>query len=111
MNFSDKIFAINSDKEFETLALALFRFQAEHWSLEDWQQEIDLALKYGLKHISLYQLTIEEGTIFHKKNVKVMDENSSVTFYNQTVSYLREKGLDRYEVSNFAKSKQDGLYR
>ena len=30
MNFSDKIFSINSDKEFETLALALFRFQAEH---------------------------------------------------------------------------------
>ena len=74
---------------------------------DEWQQEIDLALKYGLKHISLYQLTIEEGTIFHKKNVKVMDEDSSATFYNNTVSYLREKGFDRYEVSNFAKSKQE----
>ncbi len=74
---------------------------------DEWQQEIDLALKYGLKHISLYQLTIEEGTIFYKKNIKVMDEETSATFYNNTVSYLREKGFDRYEVSNFAQSKQE----
>ena len=74
---------------------------------DTWQQEIDLALKYGLQHISLYQLSIEEGTVFHKKNVKVLDEETSATFYNNTVSYLKEKGLDRYEVSNFVTSPKE----
>ena len=37
-----------------------------------WQNEIDTALSFGLEHISLYQLTIEEGTVFYKKNGNVV---------------------------------------
>ena len=70
---------------------------------EDWQKEIDLALEYGLKHISLYQLTLEEGTIFAKKNIEMLDEESATELYNNTVKYLRSKEFCRYEVSNFAK--------
>jgi len=72
-----------------------------------WQKEIDEALAFGLKHISLYQLTLEEGTIFSKKGIKVPDEEKSATLYNNTVNYLRERGLERYEVSNFAASYAD----
>lgn len=74
---------------------------------EDWQQEIDLALGFGLRHISLYELAIEEGTVFARKNVRPADEEMSLTLYNQTVSYLRSRGLERYEVSNFAVSGDD----
>lgn len=74
---------------------------------EDWQQEIDLALGFGLRHISLYELAIEEGTVFARKNVRAADEEMSLTLYNQTVSYLRSRGLERYEVSNFAVSGDD----
>lgn len=74
---------------------------------EDWQQEIDLALGFGLRHISLYELAIEEGTVFARKNVRPADEEMSLTLYNQTVSYLRSRGLERYEVSNFAASGDD----
>ena len=69
----------------------------------DWVKEIDEALSFGVKHISLYQLTIEEGTVFYKKNIKGMDEDLSAKFYEDTVCYLASKGFDRYEVSNFAK--------
>lgn len=69
---------------------------------DDWQKEIDLALGFGLRHISLYELAIEEGTVFARKNVRAADEETSLTLYNQTVSYLRSRGLERYEVSNFA---------
>lgn len=68
-----------------------------------WQQEIDLALKFGLKHISLYQLTLEDGTIFAKKNIKMLDANKSLELYRLTSSYLNSYGLQRYEVSNFSK--------
>lgn len=74
---------------------------------EDWQREIDLALGFGLRHISLYELAIEEGTVFARKNVRPADEEMSLTLYNQTVSYLRSRGLERYEVSNFAASGDD----
>ena len=74
---------------------------------EDWQQEIDLALGFGLRHISLYELAIEEGTVFARNNVRAADEEMSLTLYNQTVSYLRSRGLERYEVSNFAVSGDD----
>ena len=71
---------------------------------DSWQKEIDEALNFNLKHISLYQLSIEEGTVFSKKGIKALDEEKSATLYNNTVNYLRERGLERYEVSNFASS-------
>lgn len=71
-----------------------------------WKGEIDKALSFGVKHISLYQLSIEEGTVFYKKNIKSLDDDRSATLYEQTINYLRKCGLDRYEVSNFAVSKE-----
>ena len=77
---------------------------------DDWQKEIDLALGFGLRHISLYELTIEEGTVFACKNVRAADEEMSLTLYNQTVSYLRSRGLERYEVSNFAAADDESVH-
>lgn len=73
---------------------------AQQW--DEWQKELDLALSFRLKHISLYELAIEEGTPFARKEIKALDEENSLSFYNKTVSYLRERGFERYEVSNFA---------
>lgn len=81
-----------------------------HQQWEAWQKEIDLALAYGLRHISLYQLTIEDGTIFARKNIQGLDEESAASLYEQTVFYLRSKGLERYEVSNFAALGQESLH-
>lgn len=71
---------------------------------DTWQKEIDTALQFNLSHISLYELSIEEGTPFYRKNIQPMDEEQSLSLYNDTVSYLRSCGFQRYEVSNFAKS-------
>ena len=57
---------------------------------DDWQKEIDLALGFGLRHISLYELAIEEGTVFARKNVRAADEETSLTLYNQTVSLFAQ---------------------
>lgn len=69
---------------------------------ENWQKEIDLALSFGLKHISLYELSIEEETPFYKKGIKPMADEPAAELYENTVSYLQDHGLERYEVSNFA---------
>ncbi|MBR1374163.1 radical SAM family heme chaperone HemW [bacterium] len=73
---------------------------------EDWVKEIDLALSFGLKHISLYQLTLEENTIFARRGVQLPDEDIAAQLYTQTVNYLGVKGMERYEVSNFAVNRE-----
>ncbi len=70
--------------------------------LDEWIDEIDKAISFGFKHISLYQLMIEEGTVFYKKNIKTLDDEECVKLYQETIKYLKEKRFERYEVSNFA---------
>jgi oxygen-independent coproporphyrinogen-3 oxidase len=73
-------------------------------SWASWQEELDSALALAGTHLSLYQLSIEEGTVFAKRGVKALDEDDAASLYEKTVLYLREHGFERYEVSNFAKS-------
>lgn len=71
-------------------------------TLKNWEQELSLIAGLGFKHLSLYQLTIEEGTVFAAKNIKIPDAETAAAMYNFTVDFLRANGYPRYEVSNFA---------
>lgn len=74
---------------------------------ETWQQEIDTALSFGFKHLSFYELSIEENTPFKRKNIQPLEEEKAAALYKQTVNYLRLKGYNRYEVSNFSAADKD----
>ena len=67
-----------------------------------WLQELEIATNFGLKHISLYQLTIEEGTVFARRNIKALDEELASQMYVKTNEFLETKGYMQYEVSNYA---------
>ena len=69
--------------------------------LADWQKELEQAVSFGLKHISLYQLTIEEGTVFAKKGITALEEDKASSMYLFTQNYLNTHGYPQYEVSNF----------
>jgi len=69
-----------------------------------WQQQLQKAVSFALPHISLYQLTIEEGTIFAKKNIYSLDEEKAAELYLLTEDFLADKGINKYEVSNYAKT-------
>ena len=76
--------------------------------IEDWTDELSSVLsKFNLNHLSLYQLTIEEGTKFftdYKKGLlKTIENDLAADFFNITNSILKEKKFSRYEVSNFSK--------
>lgn len=70
---------------------------------EDWQKELEEAVGYGLKHISLYQLTIEEGTVFAKKGIEALAEDKAAEMYDFTGAFLVGRGYGQYEVSNYAR--------
>lgn len=71
-------------------------------TFEQWGTELEKAVSFGFKHLSLYQLTIEEGTTFAAKKITPLDEDSAADMYRQTTDFLCRHGYPRYEVSNYA---------
>ncbi len=72
--------------------------------IDAWLQELTEICNYGLHHISLYQLTIEENTIFAKRGVKPLADEQAIAMYQQTRQFLQQYGYHQYEVSNFAQN-------
>jgi len=72
-----------------------------------WEQELKQAISYAVDHLSLYQLTIEEGTPFfglHKAGkIITPDEEHAAQLYEATQEITAREGLPAYEVSNHAR--------
>ena len=75
---------------------------------EDWAAELTRALDMAVDHLSLYQLTVEDGTAFGDRHAKgglkgLPDEDRSVALYEITQDLCGAAGLPAYEVSNHAR--------
>ena len=68
----------------------------------EWRNELKQATAFGFKHLSLYQLTIEEGTFFAKKGVKPMEDEAAAELYQLTEELLSSQKYNQYEISNYA---------
>ncbi|OLP59217.1 coproporphyrinogen III oxidase [Xaviernesmea oryzae] len=75
-------------------------------TVEAWADELRQAVDLAVDHLSLYQLTIEEGTPFfglHKAGkITVPDDDMSAELYEATQAITAEIGMPAYEVSNHA---------
>lgn len=73
-------------------------------TLEQVKTSIDLAIAGGVKHLSVYALTPEVGTPIYTDylNGELLSDDEVADIYDGVRAYLKEKGFDRYEVSNFA---------
>jgi putative oxygen-independent coproporphyrinogen III oxidase len=73
---------------------------------EGWAAELREALSLAADHLSLYQLTIEDGTPFaalHRAGKLVTpDEDTAVALYATTLDTTASAGLPAYEISNHA---------
>lgn len=67
-----------------------------------WERELRQAAALGMKHLSLYQLTIEEGTVFALKNVPAMEEEAAAALYRLSEELTSAAGYRQYEISNYA---------
>ena len=72
---------------------------------EDVRKTIELAAACGSKHISMYALTVEDGTPIYTDylNGELPDSDEVAELYDFGRTLLQEKGFARYEISNFAK--------
>ncbi|MDP9591945.1 MULTISPECIES: radical SAM family heme chaperone HemW [Shinella] len=76
-------------------------------TVAEWDLELKEAVSYAVDHLSLYQLTIEEGTPFyglHKAGKLIVpDGEQSAVLYEATQEITEREGMPAYEVSNHAR--------
>lgn len=76
-------------------------------SLDDWRRDLAFALSLGTTHLSCYGLTYEPGTAMtarlRRGDFSRCDEDLETEMFQETLGALRAAGLERYEVSNFAR--------
>ena len=68
-------------------------------------ETIDFCTGMQVPHISAYMLSIEEGTVFDKRQdtLNLPDEETVCKMYEYVSKKLRQNGFEHYEISNFAK--------
>lgn len=75
-------------------------------TLQSWKSELEEAIRLAADHLSLYQLTIEEGTSFHRLykagKLKLPEPELSADLYELTQEITEKHGLPAYEISNHA---------
>lgn len=69
---------------------------------ESWRYTLDQLQDLPIHHLSLYNLTIEPHTSFHKRKVQTPGGELSLRFLMAALEKLEEIGLKRYEISAFA---------
>ena len=77
-------------------------------TLADWQAELREALSMAVDHLSMYQLTIEDGTAFGDRLARgglrgLPDDDVQADMYAATQDICAELGMPAYEVSNHAR--------
>ena len=68
-----------------------------------WRTELARASSLVDDHISVYQLTIEPGTAFHRRRTETVDEDAGVEMHLMTRDLLQSSGFPAYEISNHAR--------
>lgn len=76
-------------------------------SVRDFRSSLESALSLGPKHISLYELMVEEGTPLAGKlaegRLTLPDEDRVAEMAETARTVCREKGFGQYEIANFAR--------
>lgn len=91
---------------FQNLSLDLI-FATPDESLAEWQQDLDIALRSPIQHVSTYGLTIERGSHFFGRRARgelaELEEDLQLAMYETTMNRLHAEGWQHYEISNFCR--------
>ncbi len=74
---------------------------------EEWQSDLEEALRFNSTHISAYCLMIEEatqfGNLFRRGKMTLPAEGELTEFITFTTDTLERSGYKQYEISNYSK--------
>jgi len=92
---------------FERLNLDLI-FAVPGQTFEDLQNDLAEAVALGPDHISAYNLTFEEGTVFFTEmkrgRIRPLESDDQAALYARVRAELPQRGYPMYEISNYAPS-------
>ena len=101
-------------ENFERVSLDLI-YARQGQAPEAWEAELGRALELAAGHLSLYQLTIEEGTAFGDRFAggklrDLPDEDRAADLWEITQELTEAAGLPAYEISNHAAPGQESRH-
>jgi oxygen-independent coproporphyrinogen-3 oxidase len=99
---------------FERVSFDLI-YARQNQTVADWEAELSQALALEPDHLSLYQLTVEDGTAFGDRFKRgklrgLPDEELGADLWDMTQAACETAGLPAYEVSNHAKAGQESRH-
>ncbi len=74
------------------------------------KNDLKKIVKLNPEHISTYSLMIENNTILKNKNIECISEDMDAEMYKFICKFLKTKGFNHYEISNFAKSGYESIH-
>jgi oxygen-independent coproporphyrinogen III oxidase len=109
----DVIEAVRWSREagFDSLNLDLI-YALPGQTLDDWQHTLEFAIRLQPEHLSLYSLTIEEGTPMARWRSRGLipepEEDTAADMYEWAGERLEGAGFEQYEISNWARRDASG---
>ena len=102
---NDTIRAINlAQKYFDNINLDLMYGLPSQTMLE-LEEDLNIALQFNTNHLSIYNLTIEQNTLFYKKPPQNLPDNDQCySMQDKILEILTMHNYGRYEVSAYAKN-------
>ena len=76
-------------------------------TLDEWDEQLTIALDHGMPHLSAYGLTVEERTALHhqvaKGLIRPANDEAQAAQFDHLVQRMENAGLVQYEISNFGR--------
>ena len=73
---------------------------------DDWRAQLQQAIASAAPHLSVYELTLEPGTVFGKRaergELGLADDELAADLFDLTSTALSAAGYGHYEISNYA---------
>lgn len=79
-------------------------------SIKSLKENMDFIVGLNPEHVSAYMLKIEEKTLFAKRDLNLPNEEEEAEQYLYMCDYLKEKGYEHYEISNFCKNGKESRH-
>ena len=105
---SEALSSINMCKEagFNNLTIDLI-YGTPGMDENAWLENLQIAFKLNIPHISSYALTVEEKTALHYQilanKIPELDEQKSAFQFEILMDEMKNNGYEQYEISNFCK--------
>lgn len=77
-----------------------------HQTAKTAREDIETAIALAPSHLSYYQLTIEPNTLFHQQPPTLPDDDPIIDWQLDSQQRMAKAGYQQYEVSAYAKNKQ-----